>query len=338
MRLASVYIGILLFGLLPSGVYSAEVAQQGFSSLIKEERPCFPDSMNKYDNFIERVTKNKPAKQAEKIKQDIVRADFERYMADVICMRFSYEVDGLVVDGVYAMPRQKSEKPLPAVIFNRGGNADFGIITPMVTLNRLMPLAAEGYFVIASQYRGSNGKANNGVDEFGGADVNDVLKLVEIIDSSPLVNSKKIALWGGSRGGMMALMAARGSDRFSAIILASTPVDLFAELTTTHGKRMEKSVFKKRIPNYDKNKKNELTKRSAILWAEQLSPKAPILIVHSRNDDRVDPINSLRFASRLQELKFPYKLVIYETGGHTLENRQAEYNREVFAWLKAYLR
>jgi dipeptidyl aminopeptidase/acylaminoacyl peptidase len=208
----------------------------------------------------------------------------------------------------------------------------------MVNLTRIIPLAAEGYFVIASQYRGSNGKENNGVDQFGGGDINDVLKLVEIIDSNPLVDSKKIALWGGSRGGMMALMAARGSNRFSAIILASTPVDLFAELTTTHGKRMEKNVFKKRIPDYEKNKKRELTNRSAILWVEQLNPKAPILILHSRDDDRVDPANSLRFASRLQELKFPYKLVIYETGGHTLENRQVEYNHEIYTWLKAYLR
>mgnify|MGYP003576830483 CR=1 FL=1 len=338
MKSTTIYFGILLFCLCSSAAQAAKAEQPNLSPLIKKETACFPEPLNNYDAFIKRITKGKPEKVISSIKQSISRADFDRYMTEVICKKFSYEVDGLLVSGIYAMPRNKSDKPLPAVIFNRGGNADFGTINPMVSLRRLLPLAEQGYFIIASQYRGSNGKDNNGVDEFGGRDVNDVVKLVDIIDTIPLVNNKKIALWGGSRGGMMALMTARNSDRFSAIILASTPVDLFAELNTTHGQRMEKSVFKKRIPDYEKNKKAVLTNRSAILWAEQLSPKAPILIMHSRDDDRVDPANSLRFASRLQELKFPYKLVIYETGGHTLENRQAEYDKEVSAWLQAYLR
>lgn len=335
MKLRSSYWGILFYALLLSGAQAAE--HVNLSPLIKEKSSCFSGGMKDYDTWIAHITKGKSAKERSVILHDITRADFNRYQAEITCMRFSYEVDGLVVDGFYAMPNKKTDQPLPAVIFNRGGNGDFGKINSMVNYRRLMPLAAQGYFVIASQYRGSNGKANNGVDEFGGRDVNDVLKLVEIIDSNSLINSKKIALFGGSRGGMMALLAAKQLDRFSTIIIASTPIDLLAELNTTHGKRMENNVFKKRIPAYKKNKQQELTNRSAIYWADKLNPKTPILILHSRDDDRVDPANTLRFASRLQELNFPYKLVIYDTGGHTLETHRAEMNQEVFTWLKTYL-
>lgn len=48
----------------------------------------------------------------------------------------------------------------------------------------------------------------------------------------------------------------------------------------------------------------------AIRWPEKIS--MPILIQHGSADQSVDPLQSIQMAARLQELKRPYELIIYD--------------------------
>ena len=97
----------------------------------------------------------------------------ELFADKVDLFKICYECDGCRVMGFAAFPKD-IQGEIPAVIFNRGGNREFGILHP----NAVCRLAARGYAALGSQYRGNAG--GTGLEEFGGADVNDVIRLIDI--------------------------------------------------------------------------------------------------------------------------------------------------------------
>ena len=64
--------------------------------------------------------------------------------------------DGLRVKGFMARPSSAQEK-LPCVIWNRGGNREFGALNDQLATLFLSRIASWGYVVVASQYRGNGG-------------------------------------------------------------------------------------------------------------------------------------------------------------------------------------
>jgi dipeptidyl aminopeptidase/acylaminoacyl peptidase len=81
--------------------------------------------------------------------------------------------------GFLLAPKLREGK-LPVLIFNRGGNRDFGAISERDLLY-LAYLASTSYVVLASQYHGNDG--GEGKELFGGSDVNDVLNLIPLAGS-----------------------------------------------------------------------------------------------------------------------------------------------------------
>jgi dipeptidyl aminopeptidase/acylaminoacyl peptidase len=67
----------------------------------------------------------------------------------------TYLSDGLNVKGYLVAP--KNAEKLPCVIFNRGGNREFGAWNDLAAAALLGRVASWGYVVVASQYRGNAG-------------------------------------------------------------------------------------------------------------------------------------------------------------------------------------
>lgn len=63
------------------------------------------------------------------------------------------------------LPSMAIIKPLPCVIYNRGGTADFGLIKKGFLFTELADIARKGYAVIGSQYPGNS--LSEGRDERG---------------------------------------------------------------------------------------------------------------------------------------------------------------------------
>ena len=153
--------------------------------------------------------------------------EFERGVTvsqSVACTRIVYRSDGLKVAGLMWRPKDQGSKRLPLIIFTRGGNRDFAKIPPWHGFHRL---AAEGFVVMASQYRGVDG--GEGVEEFGGADVNDVRNLVPVAASLGIADLDNVFLLGWSRGAMEALLALKQGLRANAIAIGGGLLDLVAE-------------------------------------------------------------------------------------------------------------
>ena len=99
-----------------------------------------------------------------------------KWSDEIECYRIKYVSDGLGIVGFLLKPRGEASK-FPVMIYNRGGNREFGKITEN-TLTYLSYLSSNNYVVLASQYRGNDG--GQGREEFGGKDVDDVLNLALI--------------------------------------------------------------------------------------------------------------------------------------------------------------
>lgn len=310
---------------------------------------CFSGPFASFDQWRAYLAEKKPGA-AERINNPMnqqaeaaLRKRFEHYQKTIACENFDYMVDGVLVRGFYVAPKPpatpektlKKTPLLPLLIFNRGGNGDFGASVFGYIMFELFPMAEQGFVVVGSQYRGFiKGIPNSGNDEFGGKDVDDVLKLVELAQLFPLADSKKIGMYGFSRGGMMTFMAAKRSPKISAIAVAGGVVDLSKELEFRA--EME-NVYRLRIPNYATEKQQALSERSAILWADKIPKTTPILLLHGENDERVNVTNAKAMAKKLTELKQPHKLVIYEGDNHSLSAHRDDMKKELVAWFKQHL-
>jgi dipeptidyl aminopeptidase/acylaminoacyl peptidase len=252
--------------------------------------------------------------------------------AEVEVYSITYLSDGLEVKGYLAMPT--AGENLPCVIFNRGGNRDFGALSDKGAANSLGEFASWGYVAVASQYRGNAG--GEGQEEFGGADVIDVLNLIPLLESLPWADASRIGMFGWSRGGMMTYIALARTDRIAAAIVGAGIVDLFDAIERRP--EMEEGVYVALIPNYLNNKENALKARSAIYWPEELSKTTPILLLHGSADWRVHPTQAIHMALALYESEHPFRFVFFEGGDHSLSEYQEEVDRLVKDWLDYYVR
>lgn len=120
----------------------------------------------------------------------------EAYRGKVRLYSIRYKSDDCEVEGYAAVPAQFEDR-LPALIFNRGGNREFGVLKPSI----ICRLAAAGFAAFGSQYRGNCG--GTGREEFGGSDVNDITNLITIALEQGFTRDEAVYMIGRSRGGMM---------------------------------------------------------------------------------------------------------------------------------------
>lgn len=311
---------------------TADTLRQNFS--------CYFGPFANYDSWLGLLSKN-PKFNVEAFSKLIPRADVERRQQHIDCRIFVYESDGILVEGVMLRPKTKTAAvgKLPVVIYNRGGNAMGGTLVYGAIHHNMMPLAEQGYIVIASQYRGAASlstpvKRHFELDQFGGADVNDIINLQPIIAGIADADSARIAMLGASRGGMMSYLAARDMPQLKALIVEAGLADLEAGLMVRQ--EME-NIYTNFIPNYATEKTEQLQARSVLHWLDKLPPKLPILLLHGDKDIRVEVQQSEILAKAFAEKGQPYKLVIYPGADHGLNPNRAEANAEIVAWLKQYL-
>ncbi len=244
----------------------------------------------------------------------------------------TYLSDGLRVKGYLSAPRQGTN--LPCVIWNRGGNREFGAINDTNAVSHLGRMASWGYIVVASQYRGNAG--GDGKEEFGGADVNDVLNLLPLLGSLRQADSSRVGMCGYSRGGMMTYLALARTDKISAAVVGFGLSDAFD--TVSCRPEMETNVLAELVPDFKEKRETILESRSAIRWVEKLSKNTPILLMHGTADWRVNPMQAIQMATALYQHKHPVRFVLFEGAAHGLGEFKEEVNRITKDWLDRYVR
>ncbi len=256
--------------------------------------------------------------------------------AAFVAERVVYESDGLRIVGFLAYPKGAPDGAarLPCVLWNRGGNRDFGAQTPETFVNRARRITAWGYVLFASNYRGSPG--SEGQDEFGGNDVNDVHNAIKVFDRLAFADGDRIGMWGHSRGGMMTYIALTNTDRVRAAVIGAGVADL--ERMIALRPEMDTEVAAQMVPDWKTERVRAIDARSAVRFVDRLPANVPILLIQGTADIRVDPRDSLDMARLLFAARKPFSLLLIEGADHRITERSDEYYQAAKTWMDRYVR
>ena len=250
----------------------------------------------------------------------------------VAFFKISYRSDGLKVIGYIAEPNTPGK--YPCIISNRGGNRDQSNWFAGSILNIMGRMASWHYVIVASQYRGNEG--GEGIEEFGGADVHDVLNMIPVLEQLPNADTSRIGIRGASRGGMMTYLAMKATCRFKAAVVIAGMADAFNNIASRPD--METNVFSQLIPDYKNHKDESLKARSAVYWADQMCATTPLLIMHGSSDWRVLPTESFSLVQKLYEYKHPVRFILFEGADHRLSEYGDQQYAEARRFFDDYLR
>ena len=258
------------------------------------------------------------------------RADYLAAINDhrFIMEKIAYRSDGLEVFAYLYRPAHPPKgRKLPVVIFNRGSYVrdDF---SPEV----LMPahrLAQAGYLVIAPMLRGSGGA--QGRDEMGGADVDDLLNIVNPLRALGYADLDHLYLYGESRGAIMSMIALREHFPARAVAVYGLTSDFATQVGVGAPAR---GMAGKVWPDFATRETEIIESRSAVRWADRVN--SPVLIIHGGRDTSVAPQNALDMAAALARAGKPYELRIFYDEGHVLSGRAAERDAAVVAWFRRF--
>jgi dipeptidyl aminopeptidase/acylaminoacyl peptidase len=239
----------------------------------------------------------------------------------------SYKSDGLNIKAIVGLPPNfDSNVKHPLLVFNRGGNRNFGFMTACdLFLLRDFENTIPSAIVIASQLRGSHG--SEGSDEYGGKDVDDIINLIKWSEAVSFIDSQRRYIGGWSRGGMMTYLVLKKKIPFKAAFVIAGSSDLF--ILKKQRPEMN-TLFQELIPDYDSNQKNLLQDRSARYWANKF--ETPLLIVHGTSDWRAPFEDANRMDAILTKLKKPHQFVVYPNEGHDLEKSYEKMLQEIRLW------
>lgn len=242
--------------------------------------------------------------------------------------RIIYKSEGHNVVGFVAEP--KKGKNLPVIIWNRGGNREFGKMKSEFLFNNSFGrLARAGYFVIGSQYSGNDG--GDGIDNHGGEELADVLNLLPIIKKYAKADESRIGMWGGSRGGMMVFLALKKVKWVKAAVC-------LAPVSNLRNQIKNRPIMREVYEGLFSFSKKSLSERSVIDWVEKLPKKSPILLIHGTADWRVNVQDTLDLGKRLYQEKIPYRMLIYEGADHSLSEYYTEMMEQAVAWFDRYVK
>lgn len=251
--------------------------------------------------------------------------------------------DGLVIEGILIRPLDaKPGTKAPLIVLVHGGpEAHYknGWVTRYSEPGQL--LAAEGYAAFYPNYRGSTGRgvafARAAFGDPVGKEFEDVLDGIDYLVAQGVADPAKVGITGGSYGGYFtAWGATRHSSRFAAGVMFVGISDTLIKARTTDIPREDELVHMGTTPSANPQLYAE---RSPITYVRDA--KTPLLILHGKEDPRVDPSQSRMLYRVLKEKgDVPVRLVWYPGEGHGNRNAPArfDYTLRLMQWFDWFIR
>ena len=226
--------------------------------------------------------------------------------------------DGLEIPSLIFRPFNTDSDVLPpAVVWVHGGPnyQFFNKWNPSVQL-----LVSHGYLVMAPDFRGSMGYGRKyrdlSIGDWGGGDLKDVIAAADYLESTGQADGSRIALWGGSYGGYLMLMAlAKAPDRWAACVNFFGFVDLETFYRSSQG------ILKYVKGQIGTPEENHVFyhERSPITHCEKIT--APLLFFQGADDTRVPLSQAKQLMSVLESHNKLCELIVYEGEGHGFQKR-----------------
>ena len=251
--------------------------------------------------------------------------------------------DGLAIEGLLIRPLdEQAGKRYPLILSVHGGPESHhpnGWLTRYSGPGQVA--AARGFAVFYINYRGSTGRgvafSKMGQADYAGKEFDDLVDGVDHLVETGLVDRDRVGVTGGSYGGFAsAWCATYYSERFAASVMFVGLSDHVSKFGTTDIPNEMTMVHARKYPWEDWD---FFRKRSPIYHAQKA--RTPILILHGKDDPRVNPGQSRELYRYLKTLgNVPVRLIFYPGEGHG--NRKAaaryDYNLRMMRWFEHYLK
>jgi len=263
-----------------------------------------------------------PPRTTFNIEQFVANNDIE-HMPIIYSVR--YTSDAYQVMGFVAAPGDFMYRSYPILIYNRGGNRDFGALTP----DYVLWYAMRGYIVLASQYRGILG--GTGQEQFGGDDINDVLRLIDISENLHFAQQGGVYMLGVSRGGKMTYIASRMDDRIRAAAVWAAISNSFESFYEREDAMQ--MVYVELVGGTPEELPEEFERRSAVMWADEII--VPLLIGHGGEADwRVPTHHAINMAEALENYGKQHRLIVFPDADHS--HWETNFLDEMDEWFRQF--
>lgn len=203
-------------------------------------------------------------------------------------------------------------------------------------------LADRGAVVLQPQFRGSTGQGiafqQRGLGEWGGAMSTDLDDGVRFLVEQGLVDPERVCMVGSSYGGYAALAAGAFSEIPYRCLVSISGVSNLREMLRYERRKKGSASWNiddlERQFGADSSDRRALEARSPVAFADRF--RAPVLLLHGKDDMVVPPSQSEAMARALKRAGKPVELMLMSGEDHRLT--QPETRLEALKRIDAFLR
>ncbi|MBL8896770.1 MAG: S9 family peptidase [Planctomycetes bacterium] len=250
--------------------------------------------------------------------------------------------DGLEIEGVLLKPLDaRADTRYPLILVVHGGpeaHVDDGWLSTYSNLGHIA--AARGFALFFPNYRASTGRGHEFAcadrGDPAGKEFDDLVDGVDHLIAMGLVDKDRVGVTGGSYGGYATgWCSTYYSSRFAAGVMFVGISNKISKVGTTDIPEEEFLVHAGKRPwdNWE-----FFLQRSPIYHADKC--RTPLLILHGKEDPRVDPGQSKELYRHLKlRSQAPVRLVLYPGEGHGNRKGRArlDYCERLLQWMELYL-
>lgn len=230
----------------------------------------------------------------------------------------------------------------PLIVLPHGGvHANFTTYHTHI----IRELMAQGYIVVAPEYRGSTGYGKTFYEniDYGGLEIDDNHAARDyMVDNFEYVDGGRVGVIGWSHGGLIALMDIFQHPDSYQVAFAGVPVsDLVARMGYYDDEYRDLYSAPYHIGKTAMDDVAEYRRRSPVNHADKLA--TPLLIHTNTNDDDVNvlEVEHLIRALKAEGKKFEYEIFQDVPGGHSFDRIDTRAAREtrvkIYKFLARYL-
>ena len=233
--------------------------------------------------------------------------------------------DGLALEGFLTLPAPTPGQARPPLIVMPHGGP--WVRDAWGFDREAQFFASRGYAVFQPNYRGSSGYAKavslEGEFEFRKMH-DDVTDGVRHLVSAGLVDPERLAIFGGSFGGYLALCGAAYEPNLYRCAVTFAGVFDWARLVKQSATRTTRDRF-----NYEFLVKHLGDPKKSREQLEAISPinhvsaiKVPVFVLHGKEDETVEIAQSERLLAELDKYHVPHETLFFDDEGHGLSEEE----------------
>ncbi|SFG63670.1 Dipeptidyl aminopeptidase/acylaminoacyl peptidase [Pedobacter insulae] len=265
---------------------------------------------------------------------DINSAIDETQMCEMKPIKYTSR-DGLEINGYLTLPLNSDGKNLPVVVIPHNGPGQrntwgFNAETQF--------LANRGYAVFQVNYRGSSGYGKNfyaaGFKQWGGKVQDDIDDGVMWLITQKIADPQKIAIYGTSFGGFIALNSAiKSPELYKCAASNSGVLNLFNYLISIPPYFRSNLQMYYDIVGNPETDADYMRQASPVFHADKIN--VPIFITQNIKDPRINPSDAIRLVKELKKRNIP--VTYHEKEDSPFSINREESRQKVYAALEQFL-